>query len=635
MSMSKESSSAPILDLLPVEVDSSKPQHSLRSSSFEYHHDGTTSSGSSPALTQHPHSAEGEYFCPRESNSSDKDHWGKKICSSTTTYPTKGQVFEFDSSHANEASSSSSWEQTSSFSGASATAACRTTLEQPPKESSEITSASSSWRKSSSTETSHPDVSHKRSLTMPQATYAKQRSQRVPQVGKPSDLIDIFNQQRQESLAMLVPNPSESGKSSHVGNTAQLEGIRSESPFVVKAHQTPYDRYKIRQMEKERGHGFKGLAKSPAIVHEPARVDIDSWPVLATSKEKMPPSKIKRGSLEKWEFSSTITSKSHSSLDSDFSNQSTSRCRSMKKASWVSCLSCSKWKVVIVVGTLLLIAAAIAIGVVFGLKRAKRSGVSVTANTNITEAGLTPLWRPAIGSTWQIQQGAVDTLPTLRAQVYNIDLFDNNSTTIAALHELGRRVICSFSAGTLETWRPDASTFEKTAIGSSVQGSQNQSWLDTRQQSVRQIMAARIKLARDSGCDGVDPNHIDGYSSTYSTGFPLTTNTAADYVQYLANAAHTLDIAVGLHNAPELINETLDVVDWQLNEGCVTDGVCGEYQSFVWAGKPVFHIEYATNASVAVLDQACNANGTKQFSTLIKKEQLDTWSVQCPYGIPT
>ena len=574
------------------------------------------------------------------------DQWGKKTCTSTTNYPIKGHVFEIDLSQGNERSSySSSREQSSSFSGASTTAACKTTQEQPPKESSETTSASSSWRNSSFTETSHPYGSRRESLTMPQASYAEQRRQQAPQMGKHSDFIDIFNQQREESLAMLVPNPSGSRKSSHVRSTAQSLDIRNSTPAVVKSNQTPYDRYKIRQMEKERVHGFKGLAKSPAMVHEPARVDIDSWPVLAASRDKMPldrqnTTSIDSGSFEKWYFSSTDMSKSHSSHERHFPNQSTYRRRSGKKATGVGCLNCSTWKVVIVIGIFLLIAAAIAIGIVFGLKRAHRSGDSVTshnstANTSVTEAGLTPIWRPAIGSTWQIQQGALDTLPSLLAQIHNIDLFDNNSTTIAALHELGRRVICSFSAGTLEPWRPDAITFEQTAIGSRVQGSQNESWLDTRQQSVRQIMAARIKLAKDSGCDGVDPNHVDGYSSTYSTGFPLNTDTAADYVKYLANAAHTMDIAIGLHNAPELINKTLNLVDWQLNEGCVPGRICGEYQPFIWAGKPVFHIEYATNGSVAVLDQACNADGTKQFSTLIKKEQLDNWSVQCPYGIPT
>ena len=39
--------------------------------------------------------------------------------------------------------------------------------------------------------------------------------------------------------------------------------------------------------------------------------------------------------------------------------------------------------------------------------------------------------------------------------LYDIDLFDHPIETILSLREEGRVVICYFSAGTFEDWRPD------------------------------------------------------------------------------------------------------------------------------------------------------------------------------------
>src|SRR4029079_13653563 len=64
-------------------------------------------------------------------------------------------------------------------------------------------------------------------------------------------------------------------------------------------------------------------------------------------------------------------------------------------------------------------------------------------------------WQPHPGTSWQIQlQGTLDT--SVAASVYDIDLFDTSASTIAVLRAAGRRVICYFSAGSYEDWRPDA-----------------------------------------------------------------------------------------------------------------------------------------------------------------------------------
>ncbi len=76
------------------------------------------------------------------------------------------------------------------------------------------------------------------------------------------------------------------------------------------------------------------------------------------------------------------------------------------------------------------------------------------------------IWRPAVETTWQIQfTGALDT--AVETQLYDLDLFDTDPATVAALHARGRKVVCYFSAGSYEDWRPDAAAFPPAVLGRS------------------------------------------------------------------------------------------------------------------------------------------------------------------------
>src|SRR6185369_11730450 len=128
------------------------------------------------------------------------------------------------------------------------------------------------------------------------------------------------------------------------------------------------------------------------------------------------------------------------------------------------------------------------------------------------------------------------------APVYDIDLFDTPAATIAALKSTGRHVICYFSAGSYEDWRPDAASFPAAALGRALDGWPGERWLDTRADGVRAVMRARLDLARSKGCDAVDPDNVDGY--TNGPGFPLTATTQLDYDRFLASEAHARGLAV-------------------------------------------------------------------------------------------
>jgi hypothetical protein len=99
------------------------------------------------------------------------------------------------------------------------------------------------------------------------------------------------------------------------------------------------------------------------------------------------------------------------------------------------------------------------------------------------------------------------------APVWDIDLFDNPATTIQSLKAAGKVVICYFSAGTAEDWREDYKNFVPADLGKVLPEWPNERWLRTGSQAVRTLMAKRIKLAADKGCDAIDPDNTDGYVS--------------------------------------------------------------------------------------------------------------------------
>lgn len=254
-------------------------------------------------------------------------------------------------------------------------------------------------------------------------------------------------------------------------------------------------------------------------------------------------------------------------------------------------------------------------------------GEGETGETGDT-GGECATWCPASGTSWQWQlSGSIDA--SLDVAMYDIDLFDAPSETITALHEAGRVVICYFSAGSHEDWRPDAGAFPAAAIGDPLDEWPGERWLDVRDAEVRALMQARLDLAVERGCDGVEPDNVDGYANT--TGFALTAADQLDYNRFLASEAHARGLSVGLKNDLDQIGELVDEFDWALDEECVAYDECALLLPFVTAGKAVFHVEYVDDAAQgeALAEQVC-PSVPEGFSTLIKTWDLDAWRIACP-----
>jgi hypothetical protein len=257
--------------------------------------------------------------------------------------------------------------------------------------------------------------------------------------------------------------------------------------------------------------------------------------------------------------------------------------------------------------------------------------------------GTTPppptVWKPTPGTTWHWQlQGAIST--SVPAQVYDIDLFSSSAALIADLHSKGKKVICYFSAGTRENWRPDASKFPSGSYGKAVEGWAGENWVDTNSVDVRNVMKARLDQAVTKKCDGVEPDNVDGFEPEDSdhpvskTGFMLTAATQITYNTFLATEAHKRGLSVGLKNDVGQVKALEPSFDWALNESClewgepgVAIGECGNLKPFITANKAVFHAEYRGgkiyDGRAISTSTVCPLTKPLHFSSLVLDMALD------------
>lgn len=138
------------------------------------------------------------------------------------------------------------------------------------------------------------------------------------------------------------------------------------------------------------------------------------------------------------------------------------------------------------------------------------------------------------GTHWQWQlSGILDTSPDVA--VYDIDLFETSASTMTFLSQAGRKVVCNFSAGSWEAFRPDANDFPTEVLGNPPDPPwQDERWLDIRRiDLLAQILRVRLDLAASTGCFGVEPDNVDGY--THLSGFALTATDQLDFSRWIAS----------------------------------------------------------------------------------------------------
>lgn len=237
------------------------------------------------------------------------------------------------------------------------------------------------------------------------------------------------------------------------------------------------------------------------------------------------------------------------------------------------------------------------------------------------------VWQPAPGTSWQWQlSGTPDT--SVEVEMFDLDLFDAPDSALDRLQERDVAVICYFSAGTVEDWREDVGDLPDEAIGEPLPEWEGERWLDVSHPAVRALAESRLDLALERGCDGVEPDNVDGYAN--DNGLGLTADDQLSFNRALAEAAHSRGLSVGLKNDLDQLEALEPHFDWALNEECAAYDECDRLAVFTDAGKAAFHVEYVDDWDEAEAAAAALCGVGPQLDTLIKPWDLDARRIACP-----
>ncbi len=212
-------------------------------------------------------------------------------------------------------------------------------------------------------------------------------------------------------------------------------------------------------------------------------------------------------------------------------------------------------------------------------------------------------WQPKASEplTWQWQlQGEVDT--SFDVDVYNLDI-DTPVEKIRELKARGVKVICYFSAGTVESWRSDASLFPDAVKGEQYEDLIDERWIDYgNYQAFADIMRNRMDTCSNKGFDAIETDNVDAHNYetrdtngnvvNIGTNFRMTLDESIAYIRWLAEEAHARGLSIGLKNAEEMAPDVVGNVDWMLTEDCYVDNWCQAATVFIENDKPVFMTEY-------------------------------------------
>ncbi len=234
----------------------------------------------------------------------------------------------------------------------------------------------------------------------------------------------------------------------------------------------------------------------------------------------------------------------------------------------------------------------------------------------------TAAWTPKASDTFHLQlQGTIDT--TYDVVAYDIDLVDTPDSVMQALHAQGRYVVCYFSAGTAEDWRPDYGQFKASDKGKALGDWPGEYWLDTRSANVRNIMKARLDKAKARGCDAIDADNVDEHLQ--DTGFPLSDATQLDYNRFIASEAHRRGLKAGLKNDIDQLADLAPSFDFAVNEQCHVFKECDRYAAFIAADKPVFNAEYKKlwHNDAAARERMCTTSRAMNMRSVVYPKLLN------------
>jgi len=245
----------------------------------------------------------------------------------------------------------------------------------------------------------------------------------------------------------------------------------------------------------------------------------------------------------------------------------------------------------------------------------------------ITPANTLPAyWSPSPSDSFQLQLSDYPPDLSAEADVFELDLFETQRETIDFLHKAGKRVICYINVGAWEEYRPDAGAFPDAVIGKKYIGWEGERWFDVSNYEIFSgLISDRFTLAASKGCDGIDPDNINGFQQ--DTGFSITAQDQLTYNIWLSEQTHLHGLSIGLKNNNQQVADLVNHFDFALIEDCSVYGECADFQPFIEQGKAVFQVEYTDEFNSTI--DFCSTAIANGYSGIFKNRELDAWTKPC------
>ena len=236
-------------------------------------------------------------------------------------------------------------------------------------------------------------------------------------------------------------------------------------------------------------------------------------------------------------------------------------------------------------------------------------------------------WHPGPGLSWQWQLSEPPVDTSIEADVYDIDIFDNDASVVADLHAKGRKVIGYINVGSWEDWRPDKDEFPPEVLGKAYEGWPGEKWLDIRRLDLlAPILRARLDLCKAKGFDAVEPDNMEIHSN--GSGFPISYEDQLKYALWLADEAHQRGLAIGIKNAADQVKDLIHHFDFAITEDYFFYQMYEKMMPLIQEGKPVFAAEYDDTG--VDFTAACKTAKEIGFSIIQKHRILTAYRVTCP-----
>jgi hypothetical protein len=154
-------------------------------------------------------------------------------------------------------------------------------------------------------------------------------------------------------------------------------------------------------------------------------------------------------------------------------------------------------------------------------------------------------------------------------------------------------------------------------------------WWNIFHPAVKAIIDKRIDNCANKGFHALEPDNIDGHvyedngQLINQSGFGWSEEQITQFNRELAARVHARGLKIFQKNAADLVPSLADVYDGAIAEGCLYNEECGEYESYVRQGKPVYAIEYTDEMDENTFRQQACQSDSLPYSYVLKDRVVE------------